>query len=121
MAEVQKLNKKSKKDKTVTAEKDEILKSKISAKELLEDDTFVFKRERKPKRPAQDEIIIKKTVSAEEILSDDKPLKRERKGRPYTVSVALPASIVANAQSHELRAYLVGQIARACTVQQIST
>ncbi|CEM20350.1 unnamed protein product [Vitrella brassicaformis CCMP3155] len=36
--------------------------------------------------------------------------------RLRTVSVALPVSIVANAQSFELRAYLVGQIARALTV-----
>ena len=60
--------------------------------------------------------IETKVVSAEEILNSAAPMKRERKGRPYTVSVALPASIVANAQSHELRSYLVGQIARACTV-----
>ncbi|KAI9298304.1 DUF171-domain-containing protein [Neoconidiobolus thromboides FSU 785] len=40
------------------------------------------------------------------------------KGEPrkYTVSVAIPGSIVANAQSQELRTYLVGQIARALVV-----
>ncbi|CAD7944692.1 unnamed protein product [Amoebophrya sp. A120] len=37
-------------------------------------------------------------------------------GRDWTLSVALPASIVANAQSHELRSYLVAQIARALTI-----
>jgi len=38
------------------------------------------------------------------------------KPRPYTVSIAVPGSIVANAQSPELRTYLAGQIARACTI-----
>ncbi|KAM8827800.1 putative methyltransferase C9orf114 homolog [Spinachia spinachia] len=38
------------------------------------------------------------------------------RGRPYTVSVALPGSVLDNAQSPELRTYLAGQIARACVV-----
>ncbi len=33
-------------------------------------------------------------------------------GRDYTVSLALPGSILENAQSPELRTYLAGQIAR---------
>ncbi|KAM3599701.1 uncharacterized protein V6R79_010088 [Siganus canaliculatus] len=37
-------------------------------------------------------------------------------GRAYTVSVALPGSVLDNAQSTELRTYLAGQIARACVV-----
>lgn len=32
------------------------------------------------------------------------------------MSVALPGSILDNAQSPELRTYLAGQIARACTI-----
>jgi|SaaInlStandDraft_5_1057022.scaffolds.fasta_scaffold42227_2 methyltransferase len=42
-----------------------------------------------------------------------------RKNRRYTVSVAIPGSIVKNAQSAELRTYLVGQIARACAIFEI--
>ncbi|TRY95074.1 hypothetical protein DNTS_004702, partial [Danionella cerebrum] len=42
--------------------------------------------------------------------------ENESKGRLYTVSVALPGSVLDNAQSPELRTYLAGQIARACTV-----
>jgi len=37
-------------------------------------------------------------------------------GRKYTVSLALPGSILDNAQSAELRTYLAGQIARALAV-----
>lgn len=40
-------------------------------------------------------------------------------GRKFTVSVALPGSIVDNAQSAELRTYLCGQIARAAAIFQI--
>ncbi|XP_061589747.1 putative methyltransferase C9orf114 homolog [Cololabis saira] len=41
------------------------------------------------------------------------------RGRAYTVSVALPGSVLDNAQSPELRTYLAGQIARACVVFSI--
>ncbi|KAL7980864.1 hypothetical protein Chor_002018 [Crotalus horridus] len=37
-------------------------------------------------------------------------------GRHHTVSVAVPGSILSNAQSPELRTYLAGQIARACVI-----
>ncbi|KAI4547482.1 hypothetical protein MG293_004037, partial [Ovis ammon polii] len=40
----------------------------------------------------------------------------EERGRHYTLSVALPGSILDNAQSPELRTYLAGQIARACAI-----
>lgn len=42
--------------------------------------------------------------------------QQTKNGRPYTVSVALPGSVLDNAQSPELRTYLAGQIARACVV-----
>lgn len=37
-------------------------------------------------------------------------------GRAYTVSVALPGSIIANAQTAELRTCLAGQVARALAI-----
>ncbi|KAK2500078.1 hypothetical protein MC885_000424 [Smutsia gigantea] len=42
--------------------------------------------------------------------------KWKQQSRPYTLSVALPGSILDNAQSPELRTYLAGQIARACAI-----
>uniref|UniRef100_A0A8C1PDJ8 28S rRNA (uridine-N(3))-methyltransferase n=1 Tax=Cyprinus carpio TaxID=7962 RepID=A0A8C1PDJ8_CYPCA len=42
--------------------------------------------------------------------------EKESKGRLYTLSVALPGSLLNNAQSPELRTYLAGQIAWACAV-----
>jgi len=41
------------------------------------------------------------------------------KGRLYTLSIALPASILRNAQSNELRTYLAGQIGRAACIFNI--
>ncbi|XP_031716141.1 putative methyltransferase C9orf114 homolog [Anarrhichthys ocellatus] len=55
----------------------------------------------------------KKTESAERAKHDQ---SQSTKGRAYTVSVALPGSVLDNAQSTELRTYLAGQIARACVV-----
>ena len=40
-------------------------------------------------------------------------------GAPCTVSIALPGSIVDNAQSVELKTYLAGQIARAAVVFRV--
>ena len=42
-----------------------------------------------------------------------------RAGRPWTLSIALPASIVNNAQTDELRSYLVSQIARTLTIYSV--
>uniref|UniRef100_A0A670K3Z2 28S rRNA (uridine-N(3))-methyltransferase n=1 Tax=Podarcis muralis TaxID=64176 RepID=A0A670K3Z2_PODMU len=51
---------------------------------------------------------------AEKQKEEAKPI--EDKGCNYTVSVALPGSMLSNAQSAELRTYLAGQIARACVI-----
>ena len=42
--------------------------------------------------------------------------KDKHNGRKWTVSVALPGSIVANAQTAELKTYLAGQVARALVI-----
>ncbi|XP_068562764.1 putative methyltransferase C9orf114 homolog [Cebidichthys violaceus] len=55
----------------------------------------------------------KKAESAEREKHDQ---SQSKEGRAYTVSVALPGSVLDNAQSTELRTYLAGQIARACVV-----
>uniref|UniRef100_A0A8C7HVH3 28S rRNA (uridine-N(3))-methyltransferase n=1 Tax=Oncorhynchus kisutch TaxID=8019 RepID=A0A8C7HVH3_ONCKI len=61
---------------------------------------------------------IKKQIKESKLIHQlDKQNQREnRSGRSYTVSVALPGSVLDNAQSTELRTYLAGQIARACVV-----
>jgi len=42
-----------------------------------------------------------------------------QKGRKYTVSVAIPGSVIEIAQSAELRTYLAGEIARAVTIFEV--
>lgn len=44
---------------------------------------------------------------------------KARKGVKSTVSLALPSSLVRYAQSRELKTYLVGQIARACSIHEV--
>ncbi|KAF5893837.1 putative methyltransferase C9orf114 [Clarias magur] len=62
--------------------------------------------------------LEKSNKAKEEALKQQQSQEDEEKakGRLYTVSVALPGSVLDNAQSPELRTYLAGQIARACAV-----
>ncbi|KAK6196031.1 hypothetical protein SNE40_001334 [Patella caerulea] len=53
-------------------------------------------------------------VQEERVNTGD--LNLSSSGRHYTISLALPGSILENAQSRELRTYLAGQIARAAVV-----
>lgn len=57
-------------------------------------------------------------IQQEPSVSSDTPVQMP-KGRSYTLSIALPASILRNAQSNELRTYLAGQIGRAACVFNI--
>lgn len=58
----------------------------------------------------------KQRQEEEEAEAAKEAAQQQNKGREYTVSVALPGSVLDNAQSTELRTYLAGQIARACVV-----
>ncbi|XP_029024530.2 kynurenine--oxoglutarate transaminase 3 [Betta splendens] len=58
----------------------------------------------------------KQQEAAEQAKLEQRPSKT---GRAHTVSIALPGSVLDNAQSTELRTYLAGQIARACVVFSI--
>ena len=46
------------------------------------------------------------------VISDGSPVD-------YTVSIAIPSSILKTAKSTELKTYLVGQIARACAIHEV--
>ena len=60
---------------------------------------------------------LKKKIKYDNVFEEQKA--KEQKGRTFTVSLALPGSILDNAQSAELRTYLAGQIARALAVFKI--
>nr|KAK5441241.1 hypothetical protein LTR18_007085 [Exophiala xenobiotica] len=57
-------------------------------------------------------------AEAEAVVDTSKPTAvfQPSGGRSYTLSVALPGSVVANAKSHEQKTFLAGQIARALAV-----
>jgi predicted SPOUT superfamily RNA methylase MTH1 len=46
-------------------------------------------------------------------------LAKNGKSTNYTVSVAIPGSMIRNAHTKELKTYLVGQIARACAIHEV--
>ncbi|XP_061867296.1 putative methyltransferase C9orf114 homolog isoform X1 [Colius striatus] len=81
-----------------------------------------WKQERKAEKKKWREVKLLKKLEKQRLreLAEKEAEKREEqkeeKGRPYTLSVALPGSILNNAQSLELRTYLAGQIARACAI-----
>ncbi|NXH12047.1 CI114 methyltransferase, partial [Bucco capensis] len=81
-----------------------------------------WKQERKAEKKKWKEMKLVKKLEKqrlkelEERQAEKQQEQKEDKGRPYTLSVALPGSILNNAQSLELRTYLAGQIARACAI-----
>ncbi|XP_036607014.1 putative methyltransferase C9orf114 homolog [Trichosurus vulpecula] len=82
-----------------------------------------LKKERKEERKKWRELkMIKKLEKqraqeeAEKQKEEAEETQKQTNGRSYTLSVALPGSILNNAQSLELRTYLAGQIARACAI-----
>ncbi|XP_077334802.1 28S rRNA (uridine-N(3))-methyltransferase isoform X1 [Lithobates pipiens] len=70
----------------------------------------------------REEKLLRKLEKAQlqkleaEKRAQEKEKRKAENGRQYTLSVALPGSIMDNAQSPELRTYLAGQIARACAI-----
>nr|XP_033817562.1 putative methyltransferase C9orf114 homolog [Geotrypetes seraphini] len=80
-----------------------------------------WKLERKEERKKWKEMKLMKTLEKKKVQEEmekqnQEEEQKEVKGHHYTLSVALPGSILNNAQSPELRTYLAGQIARACTI-----
>ncbi|XP_046963217.1 putative methyltransferase C9orf114 [Vanessa cardui] len=73
------------------------------------------------KRQRNEEKIVKRekrlAIEKEAELQSKEEIKREKQNAEIsTVSIAVPGSILENAQSAELRTYLAGQIARAACV-----
>ncbi|XP_037518995.1 putative methyltransferase C9orf114 homolog [Rhipicephalus sanguineus] len=68
----------------------------------------------------REERLIKKLEKEKKAKESEEQqassMDSESKGRKYTLSIAVPGSIMDNAQNAELRTYLAGQIARAAVV-----
>ncbi|KAK7896449.1 hypothetical protein WMY93_021774 [Mugilogobius chulae] len=71
-----------------------------------------LKEAHKQKKHAKIVKRLEKEKQKEEAQKEMSEQKQSKNGRQYTVSVALPGSVLDNAQSAELRTYLAGQIAR---------
>ncbi|KZF24716.1 DUF171-domain-containing protein [Xylona heveae TC161] len=70
------------------------------------------------KKRKRDSAAPSAQTSSADAVDTSKPTAvfQPSKGRPWTVSVALPGSIIANAQTPELKTILAGQVARALAV-----
>ena len=79
-----------------------------------------WRRYKEQRRAWKSEKLLKNIHSEEPNGKTEEKIESETiKGRLYTLSIALPASILRNAQSNELRTYLAGQIGRAASVFNI--
>jgi len=90
---------------------------KVDVKEL--------KRLKKEKKAAKEAKLLAKLEQRKNLLEAAKPVPKnlmksgqvlKSLGREYTVSIAVPGSILDNAQTPELRTYLAGQVARAAAI-----
>eukprot|EP00127_Corallochytrium_limacisporum_P006138 Clim_evm5s219 gene=Clim_evmTU5s219 len=82
-------------------------------------DPMLEKQEAKKRKAKQPGTEGKEPASKQAKTEKKKEKKHSKPKQRPTVSVALPGSIVDNAQSGELRTYLAGQIARALTVYEV--
>lgn len=71
---------------------------------------------------------VSELINGEDVSDEPKKKKKRKKEQQHenisdkftpTVSIAIPSSIIGNAQSHELATRLAGQIARAATIYRI--
>lgn len=91
---------------------------KKKRKEMSEEEQMEMKILKKQRREAS-RALKKKEKEDKLKLEQEKEDKRLKSGRLYTLSIAVPGSIVDNAQSKELKVYLAGQIARAAAIFEV--
>ncbi|OWF47847.1 putative methyltransferase C9orf114 [Mizuhopecten yessoensis] len=77
-------------------------------KRKWKEEALIKKLEKEQQRQRNEEENKTKAIEEEKV--------KERLGAQQTISIALPGSILDNAQSPELRTYLAGQIARAAVI-----
>lgn len=75
------------------------------------------KQQKLLKQIEKEEILGKQSVPEQRTSTSEQNVKKET---PSTVSIAVPGSILENAQSVELRTYVAGQIARAACIFRVN-
>ncbi|KAL7735981.1 hypothetical protein ACLKA6_002409 [Drosophila palustris] len=83
----------------------------------INEERKALKRQRKQDKALKD---LQKAQDAEATAKDVSDASKNVKPNPSTVSIAVPGSILENAQSAELRAYVAGQIARAACIFRVN-
>ncbi|XP_064616429.1 putative methyltransferase C9orf114 [Liolophura sinensis] len=116
----------SEEDDHISPKRQKLTKSEDTLAKLSHIDWKKLKqKKREEKRKWKEQKLLRKLERAkqQEVEESSKKEQEEEKerlkkvfGRSYSLSIALPGSILDNAQSPELRTYLAGQIARAAAV-----
>ena len=122
--------KKEEKEEKENIEKKEYIKSKVtkldSSESDSESDSSSSDKNKNINKNNNDKKILKPNIKKEE---SENIKKEKEKDHPeftkstkvnYTLSILIPSSIVDNAQSKELRTYLIGEIARTLGIFKIS-
>lgn len=104
-------------DAPANADASEAQQALFAKYEVTEDMTREQKKEIRRKRKLE-----LRAVTAEENKTKaqkQESAERRAKGRAWTLSMAIPGSIIDNAQTKELKTYLAGQVARAAVIFQV--
>lgn len=83
----------------------------------INEERKALKRQRKQDKALKD---LQRAQEAEVAAKDASDAAKAVRPNPSTVSIAVPGSILENAQSAELRAYVAGQIARAACIFRVN-
>lgn len=87
----------------------------------INEERKALKKQRKQEKLLKD--LEKKQNSDKQVIEDSKNANKsveKPKPNPSTISIAVPGSILENAQSVELRTYVAGQIARAACIYRVN-
>ncbi|XP_064543408.1 putative methyltransferase C9orf114 [Drosophila montana] len=85
----------------------------------INEERKALKRQRKQDKALKDLQRVQEAEAAAKVATDATKAAKA-KPNPSTVSIAVPGSILENAQSAELRAYVAGQIARAACIFRVN-
>lgn len=99
----------------VTLPSESVSKKRVKNEDLTKEENDERRRLKKIRR--QESRDLKAKLKAEQDKIKEQEYQESlTKGRMYSLSIAIPGSIIDNAQSRELRTYLAGQIGRAAAI-----
>lgn len=87
------------------------------ASDAADEPTREQKKEARKKRKLEQRAEAAR--AAQEQAASAARAERRARGRAWTLSMAIPGSIIDNAQTKELKTYLAGQVARAAVIFQV--